>query len=449
MSLEQITQTLNQMGEKTQAVSLLNTFARHAWQFPEYDDLAKCFFRLKLYTDSIRYSELALTTAYTMERSWSARANLINVLNHANYPERAMKYIHVQERLLPEDQDTRLEKAFSLFLLNKRDAAEAILQKELLRDDLSDETRTKILFNLGTYCLWRDEFQKGLRLFLLKGEELNYWRKAKLPFRFWEGGIMPGRTIILYSEAGIGDEIINVRFMRHLERVGMKPIWFTDRQDMAELFNANGYTTITSKNDIKKLYDADPDLLWTYPMSLPVYLDLQYKDLWHGPYLKSLPEYNEKHSDVLNETSTKIGLRWQGNAEYDQDLHRSVPLAAMFSVAMTVNANMYSLQRDTGLEEIGSMPIVDLSDRMVNFCDTISLINKLNVVITSCTSIAHAAAAMGKRVFVMVPISAYYTWSHSSDQSPWYGENVTILRQESPRDWTEPLKRLRVCLSKL
>jgi hypothetical protein len=28
-------------------------------------------------------------------------------------------------------------------------------------------------------------------------------------------------------------------------------------------------------------------------------------------------------------------------------------------------------------------------------------------------------------------------------QSPWYGDNVTLLRQEKPRKWDEPLRELK------
>jgi hypothetical protein len=66
----------------------------------------------------------------------------------------------------------------------------------------------------------------------------------------------------------------------------------------------------------------------------------------------------------------------------------------------------------------------------------------LDLVITSCTSVAHAAAAMGKETIVITPISAYYVWCHTMEQSPWYGEHVKLLRQEKPRSWKEPLNKL-------
>lgn len=424
-------------GEKEQALSLLSTMEKHAWQFAEYDDLAKCFFKQKAYDKAIICSEKALITAYTNDRIWAARMNLINVYNHANQPELALRYIKQAEQSIPDDVDIKLEKAYSLYLMARRDEAEAILHNVLLNTpNLPEEMATKIKFNLGTYYLYRDEFQKGLKLFLNEGKKLNYWQKATLPFEYWEGGIQPGRTIILYAEAGIGDEIINIRFMKHLSDSGMNPIWLTDRKDLAEIFNRNGFKTITNIKDIPA------DSLWTYPMNLPTTLNLEYKDLWYGPYLKSSSEYDNKFAWIKSD-KLKIGIRWQGNPDYDNDLHRSVPLKQIYESVKHIDAEFYSLQRDVGLEEIEDFPgLIPMHDHMKTFDDTLSIINNLDLVITTCTSIAHASAAMGKKTHILTPISAYYLWSHATKQSPWYGDNVILHRQVKPRTWDEPLKEL-------
>lgn len=433
-SLESTVRWLVEHKERAQAISLLETFAKYAWQFNEFDDIAKSFFRIKEYPMASKYAELAYTTAYTNEARWAARSNLINVFNHANQPEKALFYIKLQEQIIPDDQDTRLEKAYSYFLMNERDLAESILREELNRTDLSDEIRTKIEFNLGTYHLWRDEFQTGLRLFLHKGEQLNYWRKAKLPFTFWKGGIMPGRNIILYAEAGIGDEIINIRFMRHLRDLGMNPIWFSERKDISEIFNRSGFTAISDRKELLTIENP----LWTYPMSLPVYLNLEYKDLWNGPYLTPIPTYN-----LYNTGRPKIAIRWQGNPEYDQDLHRSVPLKDIYNAVKHIDADFYSIQRDTGLDELSDFPgLMNMVNHMSTFDDTLSLMNEMDLVISTCTSVLHGAAAIGKPVCALIPISAYYTWSHTGDKSPWYGDNVHIFRQTSPRTWDTPLQQL-------
>jgi hypothetical protein len=80
--------------------------------------------------------------------------------------------------------------------------------------------------------------------------------------------------------------------------------------------------------------------------------------------------------------------------------------------------------------------------------DTLDFIDQMDCIVSSCTSLVHAAGAMGKTTFVIVPIAEYYIWTSSSKttKSPWYGDNVTLLRQEKPRCWKAPLDKLRKIL---
>jgi hypothetical protein len=223
----------------------------------------------------------------------------------------------------------------------------------------------------------------------------------------------------------------------------MNPIWFSDRKDIVNIFNRNGFLATSDKTKLPKTGH------WTYSMSLPIYLNLEYKDLWDGPYLKSLEEFDYKYKWISENTKLKIGLRWQGNPEYDHDLHRSVKLSTLFESIKNIDAEFYSLQKDNGLEELDAYPeIKNMESCMTSYEETMSIINELDIIITTCTSIAHMASAMGKRTFIFVPITAYYTWSHSMKQSPWYGDNVTLLRQTKPRNWESPINELKESLSK-
>jgi hypothetical protein len=435
--LEELVVGLDKLGEKPAALALLDALSRHSVAFEQYDEVAKCYFKIKEYENALKFAEKAL--AKSPINSYAVKYNVINAANHANYPERAMTLIKQLELINPNDIDVRLEKAFSYFLLNQKDKAEEILRQELENPKNDSKVKTKIRFNLGTYELLRDEFQSGLRKFLFEGRKLEYWKKPQLPFRFWEGEEAGGATIVVRAEAGIGDEFINVRFMNHLKERGMNPIWFTERKDMQNIFIRNGYRSVTSVHDLK----SEKKLVWTHSMDLPVYLNLEYSDLWKGPYIKADPNLVEHYKDIINSKKLKIGLRWQGNPGYDQDLHRSIPLKEMYDAVKHLDAEFYSLQRDDGLEELEGLPIIDLSDKLTDFDQTLAIIENLDLVISSCTSVVHAAAAMGKPVVVISPISSYYVWCHTMEKSPWYGDHVTIFRQQKPRVWGEPLAQLK------
>lgn len=127
----ELIRTLFSLRETKLATEVLEALEKHAWQFAEYDSLAQVWFKVKKYNDAIRNGEKALHIAYTNEQMWAARSNLINLYNHANFPEKAMSLIKMNEYVIPEDHDTKMEKAFSHFLLGERDEAEEILLKEL------------------------------------------------------------------------------------------------------------------------------------------------------------------------------------------------------------------------------------------------------------------------------------------------------------------------------
>lgn len=454
--LEPFTLTLEKFGRKDLAIECLKTFEKYAGNFAQYENLSKCYFKLKLYLDSINTGEKALALCETPSISHLIRANLINVYNHANYPEKALTYIKCNERLKP-DVDLELEKAYAYYLLNRKPEAQQILETALNRTDLDEKTRTKINFNLGTYYLYQDEFLKGMSHFIFDGAKMKLWnvenimnRNDELDLPLWEG--TPDiKNLVVYAEAGIGDEIINVRFLKLLQERGIKAYWYAkwhsgvhanERKGVAELFTRNGFEVINDLEQVRHI----PDIKWTYSMRLPIYLNLEYKDLWYGPYLTASADHIKKNK-LPESHKPKIGIRWQGNPAYDHDLHRSYKLHDLYGHIGKIGADFYSLQRDNGLEEIKDFPgLHDLSGNLESFEDLVSYIDQLDIIITSCTSIAHAAAAMGKETYIFIPISAYYTWSHSGEKSPWYGDNLIQLRQEKPRMWDAPMIKLTALL---
>ena len=73
---------------------------------------------------------------------------------------------------------------------------------------------------------------------------------------------------------------------------------------------------------------------------------------------------------------------------------------------------------------------------------TANEINKCDFIITSCTSIAHLSAAMGKKTFIMVPLLPYFIWAQPGETSVYY-KNVRLFRQITPKSWIEPFKNLK------
>lgn len=444
--IDDLIETLKKFDEKAAAFSLLEALGRHSHDSEQYDTIARNLFKIKKYKEAVPYAEKCLGTAISNEQKYAARSNLVNVLAHAYQPERALDEIKILERLNPNDSDIRLKKAYALFLMGRRDEAEKILREELENPLTDEKTKNEINFNLGTYELYKDNFHEGLYRFLIHGRQMNLWEKPKLPFTEYNGKFNQGDFIVIRAEAGIGDEFINVRFYKKFKEMGLKPIWYTDRKEMRDIFLRMGYLSVSSIDAIKSLWKGQ-EIYWCHSMDVPVILRLKYEDLWDEPYL--VP--NELSSHIEKTDKISVGLRWQGNPDYDNDLHRSVPLKQLYDTVKDYDFDLYSLQRDVGVEEVYEFPdIKPLHEKSLDtFEQTLAEIRDLDLIITSCTSIAHAAAGMGKPTIVLSPMSSYYIWCHSGDQSPWYGDHVKLLRQKRPRYWDEPLAELKDYLNEI
>jgi hypothetical protein len=139
----------------------------------------------------------------------------------------------------------------------------------------------------------------------------------------------------------------------------------------------------------------------------------------------------------------KVGIRWAGNPKFEHEQHRKFDPQPLIDLHKLDGITLYSLQRDDNL--IDGLPFADLRDQMKTFEDTASIIKGLNLVITSCTSIAHLSAALGVKTWVIVPIMPYYAWAEPKDTSVWY-DSVRLFRQQKYGDWSHPLEEVKSAL---
>lgn len=438
--LELVTKTLYSFEERELTTQVLSAFGKRAETFDQYNDVAKIFFEIKDFTNAIQYGEKALKLTRTSEENYITTKNLINAYNQNNYPEKALTQISKIKSKNPQDTELLLEETFSYSAINQKEKAEKLLF-QLIKKPLPAEIDRKAYHNLSGHYFRKDDLHTGLKHFLKAGEVEAYKNREVPPFPKWDGTVVKGQTIIIDGQCGAGDEIIHVRFMKHLENLGMNPIWVTTRKDIQTLFNFNGFKT-------ELVWDNPSfpeDSVWVYALSLPYYLNITVKELGQTPYLKPLPDKEVQYSYLKNETK-KMGVFWNSGSGFEQAHFRAIQSEPLFEVLSQTNADLYSLQLPDQTPPDGyNVKTFDIEGR--DFTDTFSIVSQLDLVVTSCTSIAHIAASQGKEVCVFVPIMEYYVWTSSTGKSWWYGDNVHLFKQKKPRTWEEPIKQLKEFLN--
>jgi ADP-heptose:LPS heptosyltransferase len=94
-------------------------------------------------------------------------------------------------------------------------------------------------------------------------------------------------------------------------------------------------------------------------------------------------------------------------------------------------------------------PILDLAAELdlnsAAFVDTAAVMMSLDLVVTSDTSLAHLAGALGRPVWVALPVAPDWRWLLGRADSPWY-PTMRLFRQTRVGDWAGPFEQIRAAL---
>jgi hypothetical protein len=253
--------------------------------------------------------------------------------------------------------------------------------------------------------------------------------------KIWNGEPLEGKTLLFRCEGGYGDQILNFRFAKQFQEMGAIVLVYCSN-NLIDIFSRHGFQCI---DDMIPLEFYRPTITYDYwipSLSAPFFLNLEYDDLDGSQYI-----FPDKIFELPNNSEKiKIGIRWSGNFVIGEE-NRRVPPEIMTSLCDIPNTKFYSLQKDNDLFD-SDYSIVDMQNHMKSWDETANIIARLDLVITSCTSIAHLAGAMGIPTWVVIPIRPYYTWVVPGDTSKWYN-SVKLFRQTVYGDYTEPIKKIR------
>ena len=417
--------------KRSMAFDLLDHVFSHAQTLEEFDTIGELALKTEYRDLHLKCAETAHTVANTTEQKRASRVNLINAYNTMNHPEKALFYVDIQLKQTPDDFDTLCQKAANISLMGDKQTSEQIILN-LLEKFPHKETVLESMLS-GKY-LREGKLTKGIQSFVEAIKPKHALFETQLNMKRWDGIARPGSTIYVDGEGGIGDEIINIRFFDNLVKLGMQPILCSPNnkfhRDKNQLFKRHGITVLSES------YSIDKKQFWVPMMSLPATLNLTEDDLWSGPYLQPI----RNPANTLHGRNTKIGIKCSGNPFFAQDEYRKIPIELILK-SLPAGANVYYIDK----EPVNNPHVIDLANRINSWEDTLDFVDQMDYIVSSCTSLVHAAGAIGKTTYVAVPIAEYYIWTTSrrDTTTPWYGNNFHVFKQTQPRDWSEPLNNIR------
>ena len=298
-------------------------------------------------------------------------------------------------------------------------------------------------FNRGWFILNDGDYQKGCQL-LEHGRYLNVYGspplKTNAPIFNPETEDIKDKSIIISLEGGYGDEIIHARFATSFKNLGAKHVYIAAAPELVSVFSRiEGVDKVILRNEA---HTVEHDY-WVPGFSAGWIAGHTFDNFPSKPYLTARTDSVELWKTFTNSDKIKVGIRWAGNPKFEHQQFRRFPENFITNLSKYKELQVYSLQRDHNTLELPE-GVVDLQHFLLSWEDTLAAISNLDLVITSCTSIAHIAAALGKETWVLVPILPYHTWtvnSPDSDTTPYY-DCVRLFRQKESKKWNKTFQNL-------
>jgi tetratricopeptide (TPR) repeat protein len=378
-----------------------------------------------------------------------ALTNRGNALKELKRSDEALASFDKALALNPDYAEAHYNRGNALQDLRRLDEALAAFDKALaLKPDVAEAS-----FNRALLFLLRGDLAAGWPGYEGRWDQ-KHAASPKMGERFpiWRGENLSGKKIIVFDEQGLGDVIQFSRYLSLFARIGAQAT-FLARPALVRLMQPFASTVrVVSDYPAGEAFDRQSALL-----SLPLAFGTTLETIPAStPYLRAEPERVRKWRERLGEQGFKVGIAWQAGRTGKIDIGRSFALAEFSGLSRIPGVRLISLQKSQGVEQLRQAPAgvtvetlgEDYDSGPDAFLDAAAAMENLDLVISSDTSIAHLAGALGRPVWVALKHDPDWRWMLDRPDSPWY-PTMRLFRQKSSGDWRSVFADIESALRQL
>ena len=256
---------------------------------------------------------------------------------------------------------------------------------------------------------------------------------------------LAGKTILIYAEQGLGDTIQFCRYARTLAERGATVLLRVQPPLVPLLQGQGGVARVFGADEPPPRFDFHCPLL-----SLPLALGTTLETIpAGGAYVRpGGPRFADGSPPGRRGWGprTSPGSAWSGRATFITRTTATARSRCRPSPPSSRRAARFiALQneiRDADAAVLKQRGDIEwFGDALVDFAETAALVAQLDLVVSVDTSVAHLAAAMGKPVWLLLPLNPDWRWLLGRDDSPWY-ETMRLFRQARRAEWGDVLDRV-------
>ncbi|MDX2222992.1 MAG: tetratricopeptide repeat protein [Rhodospirillaceae bacterium] len=380
------------------------------------------------------------------DRSAELHNNLGTTLRHRGRGAEALEHYRTAAALDPENLSILLNLGGGLSEAGRIDEAIAIFDRILARDPSHIDGH----YNRAITNLMRGRFAEGWREFQWR------WKRPAENVRpeffappLWSGQDLAGKNVLVYTEQGIGDEIMVATMVPDVLAAAKRVVLLCSER-LVPLFARSFPQAIVGQRAVPlPAAAAAPDLDVQMSMSeLGACFRKTFADFpRRARLLHADPDLTRRlraKYEAAASGKLLVGISWR-SANPVVGYQKSSTLDDWAGLLTTPGAAFVNLQygdtaqdradfaRATGLSLIHD----DTVDPLKDMDAAAAQIAALDLVISVSNTTVHTAGALGVPTWVLLGASrgSLWYWFRGRDESPWYA-GVRLFAADRDRDWT-------------
>jgi hypothetical protein len=263
------------------------------------------------------------------------------------------------------------------------------------------------------------------------------------PFPRWQGEPLGARTLLVYTEQGVGDEIMFASCFDELIAAAGGCVLEASTRLVALFERSFPQASVLTRNlskmpDWSRLPKIDCCIA---AGSVPRFLrrsagDFPRREAYLRADLQKVSEWKERFATTAK---PKIGLAWTGGLPGTLRSARSLSLEDLAPLVRGFDATWVALEFLDCTAEVAAFNqkwgqrVSWWPEAVESIETTAAAVCALDLVITVTTATAHLAAALGRPTWVLVPSIPSWRYLWQGDEMPWY-RSMRILRGGGSRE---------------
>lgn len=328
-----------------------------------------------------------------------------------------------------------------------------------LADRVPDQDLSIKIFH-SLYVIGLGDYQKGFTLREGYVSQVPMLRRTPTPppehvqHKKWIGQHLADKTLVVWTEFGLGDEIMFAQLAYYLKTRGVKKLIFVVQDPIVSLIETHPDIDEVVPSSQLETLSGDSYDYWVFPHAIPMFMQEPFQLIpKRHPYLSvSKKEVQEKTALFPNTDRLKVGIVWRGDPSHENDYFRSVhELNYIEDLLQTENVDWYCIQKNCNEEEIALLHKYNVPHitKDFNFMETAAALKHLDYLITVDTSVAHVTGALNVPTLLMLSYVSDWRWGYFNEKTNlWYPSISSYYNSSPSANWSNVIKQLKIDLTK-